>query len=118
MVFSDYAFDVMWQDELIASVAITENRKKIEVKKYSEELAKQPFWGGKVDLFRIYNFLEDRCYEMGRPDMPEILKQMNLKEYNPWEMVKITHGRIYEDCLWLRFPGETLTWKDVAYERL
>lgn len=33
MKFTDYIFDVMWKDELITSVSITENRKRIEIKK-------------------------------------------------------------------------------------
>lgn len=118
ITFTDYAFDVMWKDELTASVSITNNRKNIEVTKYSNDIAKQPFWGGNIDIYRIYEFLEYRCFEEARPDKVVILELLGLTEYNPWEIVKKTHGRLYEDFLWLRFPGETLTWKDVSNERV
>ena len=39
ITFTDYAFDVMWKDELTASVSITNNRKNIEVTKYSNDIA-------------------------------------------------------------------------------
>lgn len=118
MVFTDYVFDVMWKDELVSSVFIAENRKKIDVKKYNNEIFKQPFWGGKIDIFRIYDFLEFRCFESARPDKNELLAGLGLTEYNPWKIVKVTHGRLYDDFLWLRFPGENLTWKDVANGKL
>lgn len=118
MEFTDYLFEVMWKDELIASVSITENRKIIEVKKYSDDIAKQPFWGGKIDLNRIYQFIEFRCFEEARPDKKELLKKLGLTEYNPWEIVRKTHGRLFDDFLWLRFPEENITWKDVSNGRI
>ena len=36
-----------------------------------------------------------------------------LSEYNPYEIVKHTHGVSYNDFIWFRFPGEKLTSKDV-----
>ena len=116
MKFTDYIFDVMWKDELITSVYITENRKRIDIIKYSDDIVKQPFWGGKVDIHRIYEFIEYRCFEEARPDKMKLLHAIGLDEYNPWEIVKKTHGRLYEDFLWIRFPEEDLTWKDVSNE--
>ena len=36
-----------------------------------------------------------------------------LSEYNPYEIVKHTHGVSYNDFIWFRFLGEKLTSKDV-----
>ena len=41
------------------------------------------------------------------------IKNIGLSEYNPYEIVKHTHGVSYNDFIWFRFPGEKLTSKDV-----
>ena len=48
-----------------------------------------------------------------RADIGEKLTNLGLKEYNPYEIVKRTHGVSYNDFIWFRFPGEKLTSKDV-----
>ena len=37
----------------------------------------------------------------------------SVSEYNPWEIVKKTHGVMFEDFIWVRFEGEALVWEDV-----
>ena len=118
MIFEDYCFDVMNKDDLIAKVAITNNRKTVNIERFCDIPAIQPFCGSKLDLERVYEFISYRCFEEGRPDKDELLSLLGLKEYNPWEIVKVTHGRLWEDFLWIRFPGETITWKDVSYGRV
>lgn len=113
MKFTDYKFDVMWKDELIASVSITENRKKIEVIKYSDDIIKQPFYGGRIDIIRVYDFLRSRCFDEARSDKEEILHKMWLSEYDPWKIVEVTNGRLLEDFMWLRFPDEIMTWEGI-----
>ena len=49
-----------------------------------------------------------RKKEKERPDIMEILKNIGLSEYNPYEIVKHTHGVSYNDFIWFRFPGEKL----------
>ncbi len=49
----------------------------------------------------------------GRPDIYEILEQLRLREYNPYEIVKKTHGVSWNDYILFRFPGGNLTSKDV-----
>lgn len=113
MTFSDYKFDVMWKNDVISSVSITNNRKTVEIKTFDDCVGKQPFCNGNHTLQRVYDFLEYRCFEKARPDCDEILEYYGLTEYNPWEIVKKTHGRLWEDYLWIRFEGENLTWDDV-----
>lgn len=36
-----------------------------------------------------------------------------MENNNPWEWVRISHGVMFDDFLWIRFPGENLTWEDV-----
>lgn len=81
-------FTVMLQDEPVAVVKLSEDKKKVEIHKLVPDSIRQPFSGSK-------------------------LAQAGLTHNNPWEWVKLTHGVTYEDLFWVRFPGETLTWKDV-----
>lgn len=118
MEFSDYKFEVLHKDDVIARVSITDNRKNVKIKKYCEIPAIQPFCGNKLDLERVAEFIRYRCFDETRPDKDEILHDLGLMEYNPWEIVKVTHGRLWEDFIWIRFPGETLKWKDVSYGRV
>lgn len=103
----------MHKDEPVAFVRLSEDKKQVDIQKLVPDSLKQPFCGNKLDLERVYNFLKDRCYEDGRSDLKDILKEAGLTYNNPWKWMKITHGVTYEDLFWIRFPGETLTWKDV-----
>ena len=108
-------FDVLNKDTLLSHVEVINN--KVSITRYVESVL-QPFGkeGMEVPISFINTFLEDRCFNKNRPDKDEILKYLGLDRYNPLEIVKKTHGRILGDFTWVRFPGETLTWKDLTYE--
>lgn len=42
-----------------------------------------------------------------------LLKLVGLDCYDPFQIVKITHGAMVDDVFWIRFEGEDLTWNDV-----
>ena len=106
-------FTVLHMDEPVANVWVSADHKQVRIDKLIPDGFKQPFCGGKLDTFRVYQFLKDRCYEDGRGDLQEILAQAGMSSNDPWEWVKHSHGVTYEDFWWIRFPGEQLTWKDV-----
>ena len=106
-------FTIMYQNEAAAEVLISNDKKKVEIRKLIPDSLKQPLSGSKLDLERIYDFLKSRCYEDGRADLQEILDQAGLKSNNPWKWMRITHGVTYEDMFWIKFPGENLRWEDV-----
>lgn len=106
-------FTVMYMDRPVANVKIANDRKHVEIEKLIPDSILQPFSGAKLDMERVYQFLKSRCYEDGRADLDDILKQANMKDNNPWEWVKLTHGVTYEDTFWIRFPGEQLTRREV-----
>lgn len=108
-------FDVLNKDTLLSHVEVIDN--KVNVTRYIESVL-QPFGkeGMEVPISFINTFLEDRCFNKNRPDKDEILEYLGLERYNSLEIVKKTHGRILGDFTWVRFPGETLTWKDLTYE--
>lgn len=106
-------FTVMCMDRPVANVKIADDKKCVEIEKLIPDSILQPFSGTKLDMERVYQFLKGRCYEDGRADLHEILEQAGMKDNNPWEWMKITHGVTYEDTYWIRFPGEDLTWQEV-----
>ena len=81
--------------------------------RFTDNLGKQLFAQKKMTRFQLGKIFEMRCWEKGRPDIMGILKNIGLSEYNPYEIVKHTHGVSYNDFIWFRFPGEKLTSKDV-----
>ena len=108
-----YTYYVMCRDELAAIVELSGDRQSILFHKILPDGMLQPFSGSRLDVERFYSFLKSRCYEDGRADLPEILKQAHLKDNNPYNFIRISHGVTYEDDFWIRFEGENLKWKDV-----
>lgn len=84
------SFSVLYKDEKVADVDIINNNVNIE--KYTDVYYKQPILSCKNNIEGIYDFLKSRCYEDGRADLQEILKQANLEYNSPWRWVKISHG--------------------------
>lgn len=107
-------FTVMHLDEPVAHVSVSDDKRKVSIRKLVPDSYKQPFCGNREDIFRVYDFLKSRCYENERADLKQILESTGMASNNPWEWVKKTHGVTYDDFIWIRFPGETLQWKDVA----
>ena len=107
-----YDFSVYDKDDLLADVHMDTYRNESSIKRYVLD-ARQPFMALREDIPYIYDFLESRCFENSRPDLPKILAAHGMKENNPFEWCRKGHGVMYNDYLWLKFPGENLTWKDV-----
>lgn len=113
MNLEDYKFTVLWKDDIMADVELYDKRRKVRIEKQKNTFPENPFYGGEVTPERVYRFLEGRCMDRNRPCLPEYLDGLGLEEYNPYEIVKITHGVMWEDFQWIRFPGEKVSWKDV-----
>ena len=76
-----------------------------EKKAQSHSLKTLKFWNGDkkrlptwVDLMA---FLEERCVPRQREGIREYLDTLGLDEYDPWEIVKHTQGRMAEDQQWI-----------------
>lgn len=110
-MLSDYSFEVFWRDEITARVSVKGS--KVHVSRYCEHPVKQLFAKENMTRYQLNKILEMRCFEKERGDIRQILEHLGLKEYNPQEIVKRTHGVSYNDYIWFRFPGENLTAKDV-----
>lgn len=47
----------------------------------------------------------------------ELLRLGGFSFYDPYQIVQKTHGVMVDDCFWIRFDGENLTWEDVKHLR-
>lgn len=110
-IINHYTFEVYWKDEITARVYVKE--KDVIVSKFTDHPLKQLFAEKKMTRYQLNQILELRCWERGRADINDLLKNIGLTEYNPQEIVRKTHGVSFNDFIWIRFPGEKLTSKDV-----
>lgn len=107
-----YEFTIMNWDVPIMHVVMNLDSDYIETERLTEDKKYQIF-GFVPNKMQMFKFLEMRCFERTRPDMKKLLSLMGLNTYNPYEIVKKSHGFTYDDQIWIKFPGEDLTWKDV-----
>ena len=105
----------MHRNDPVAEVFVSDDHKQTKIIKLVPDSVIQPFGGDNLSLDRIYTFLKSRCYEDGRADLDEILRQANLSSNNHWEWNRITHGVTWEDQLWIKFEGEKICWEDVRW---
>ena len=110
-ILDNFSFEVYWKDEITARVYV--KKKNVIVSRFSDNPGRQLFAEKKMTRYQLGKILELRCFEKGRPDIDEILNHLGLKEYNPYEIVRKTHGVSHNDFIWFRFPGENITSKDV-----
>jgi len=104
-----------WNDELVALVNVKNNRAKVQ--RFTEHPVKQIFRDDELDVFKLSSILETRCWLRDCRNIDNYLKKLDIQYYDPLAIVRKTHGVSYNDFLWFRFNGESLTWKDVAPKR-
>ena len=102
-----------WENEKTATVRL--DNQYAYIKRYTLHPVKQIFYADKITRFEFGGILEDRCWDRHRPDIQKIMSLLGLDEYNPYEICKRTHGRMYQDHIWFRFPGELLTYEELQY---
>ena len=105
--------ETYWKNEKTATVRLDE--KYAYITRYTTHPVKQIFYADKITRFEFGGILQDRCWDEKRPDLKQLLAYIGLKEFNPYEICKRTHGKMEQDSIWFRFPGEILTYEEVKY---
>ena len=104
---------VYWKDELTAVVSI--NGFDVTIEKYTDDIAKQFFFAYEhMDIIKLSEMLETRCWERERADIQELLSKIGLNEYDPIEIVKRTFGVSYNDSIWFKFSESNISWKKLC----
>lgn len=104
-----------WNEELVAFLTVKDN--KVKIQRFSDHPVKQIFHADEMDIFKLSTILETRCWQRDCRNIDNYLKKLDIPFYDPLAIVKKTHGVSYNDFLWFKFNGESLTWKDVSPRR-
>ena len=94
----------MHKDDLCTVIDVNFMVKEIRIQNYTDNLLWRAF--GKEDNpnWKDFNlYLESRCFPRTRGNIKSILKELNLMDYDPLQIVEKTGGRKAEDHLWLSF---------------
>lgn len=108
--------DVMWKETHVANIIANLTKENVKIKNFTDDLLNRPFGNNEKPTFKEFEeFLEDRCFPRERHNKKEILRCLGLEfcGYDPLEIVRKTHGVMFEDFIWLKFEGECIGWCDV-----
>lgn len=110
-------FTIMWKNEKIDDVVVDRDKCTVEVTKYSDHVFHQPFHMEPITIKNVYQFVKRRVFDEERPDKEELLAALGLEEYNPYEIMRKTHGANYDDYIWVKFSDDDkdLTWEKVKF---
>ena len=105
-------FSVMFEDTETARVSLGDN-KYFDVQLLTEDKYTHPFFIMPTDYDYIVDWLDSRSVDRERSDLEDILNRPGIEDYDTIEILRKTHGVSYDDPMWIRFEGETVTWNDV-----
>ena len=104
-------FSVFCEDEKTADVIICENQ--VHIRRYTTNPAKQIFSCDSISLFELGEILKWRCWDEHRENIEKYLFKLGLTEFNSYKICRKTHGVMFQDKIWFKYNGETLSWNDV-----
>ena len=107
-----YSFEYLDKDTVLAKVYIDGDT--VVVENYTNDVIDKPF--GNCENPTIDNVKElflERCFPETRVNAKQILRSMGIDYYDPYRIIRKTHGVLIEDCYWIRFSDEDVCWKDV-----
>ena len=110
-------FDYMCRDDVKTHVEVDCINRKVSVTNYTDVILDQALGLRPATIENIQYFFKDRCFEETRPDKDTLLELLGLTQYNPYDIVKQTRGRMWGDDFWIRFEGDTATWADVINQK-
>lgn len=108
-------FEYLNKDDVGTWVRANSKTGEVEVKDFTEKRHNQFFAKRPHTIEYLNEKLEERCFPRTQDGAGETLKRIGLTQYNPLDIVRITHGRLWKDHFWIRFKGEDLKWEDVAH---
>lgn len=108
----------MNRDEVSTKIEWCEG-KRVEFVNYTDDIIDRAFGilESPVTTKELYSFLEGRCFPESRFDKKRLLKSLDVAFYEPFDIVRRTHGVMFDDVYWVRFEGEeNLTYEEVRKE--
>lgn len=109
-ITDDKAFDnndtvrllYMSKDKVMTVIDVNDKEEKIKIKNFTDKIFFRAFGINESPSWNNYQeFLEDRCVPRTRYNIDEILKDMGMTEYNSFEFIERTQGRMADDKDWI-----------------
>lgn len=89
--------------ELCSVIYADQTSHEVTVRNYTDFYIKTALGKGENPSWEdLEIFLEERCVPRTRAGLQYFLEELGLYEYDPWEIVKRTEGRMAEDHQWLK----------------
>lgn len=77
--------------------------KTLKIENRTDDLIKTAFGANAQPSWKDFeDFLEERCVPRNRMGIREYLEEIGVDEYEPFEIVQKTQGRMAEDKQWLK----------------
>ena len=109
----DLKFEVFYKNDLICRVYLNRNTQKVIIENQGYTFPIYPFKDN-VTPEDVLDFLEERCIPKSRANIKEILSSLGLSSYDPEAICRKTHGLMFDDYIWIRFPEDgELTYEEV-----
>lgn len=103
----------MSEDEVCAEIEVYTNPFRVDYHNVTENKLKMfCFPGHDITKDWLDRFFERRVWSRYRPDSDELLNNIGLINFNPLDIIKITHGVLTSDDFWIKFEDE----KDLKYQ--
>ena len=66
-----------------------------------------------VRMKELDELVKERCFPESRDNCKELLKDYDIDFYDPYAIVKKTHGIMFDDTYWIKFEDDgDLTYKE------
>ena len=118
----DRFMQFMHKDTLVCDVWYNFSSDKVHFKNYTKDFTLLPF-GSRPDtvILSIADLdfaLDNYVFPETRYNCKEILQSMGLEFYDKFEIVRRTHGTMWNSMTWIKFDDDPkeLSWKDVCPE--
>jgi len=101
MIFEYYDGDI-----LCSKVWADFDKQQVRVENYNDvPIYKTVFGLREPSIENLLDFFEDRCFDKGRQDLPELNRSLGITHdmYNAAEVVKVTNGKTTEDFQWIKW---------------
>ena len=87
---------------LCTTIAVDFTEQTLCAENHTTRLAKTAFGKNRLPTWEdLRDFLEERCIPRQREGLRAYLDALGLDEYDPWEIVRRTQGRMAEDQQWI-----------------
>lgn len=89
-------------DTLCTTIVVDFTDHTLCAENHTEQMVKTAFGKNRLPTWAdLMTFLEERCIPRQREGIREYLEALGLDEYDPWEIIKRTKGRMAEDQQWI-----------------